>query len=270
MKFNININQKVLAESKLDLIDCAILDWLIVICNTKNQAVQKMRRKGMTWVDYKTLLKDMPLIRIKSPGALTPRLKNIESEGFIRCSVVGSKGHQKMYVSLEKKVDSLFMEVNANKSLAFTKVNASVHNDEYKSASSVHEDERIIILNIHNDTNNKDSSISNNLDKVELSGFEQFWFAYPKKELKKKSSEIWVSKKLDTKLLEILAFISAAKKTDRWVKGYVKQPTAFLNGECWEDDLSAYGGTIQSTFKPWVGTSSNDYNKKSITIGSNN
>lgn len=72
--------------------------------------------------------------------------------------------------------------------------------------------------------------------------FEQFWKSYPKKELKKRSSEIWRSKGLDSKLTEILGFIAKASLTDRWKKGFVKQPTTFLNGECWNDDLSSYGG----------------------------
>lgn len=70
--------------------------------------------------------------------------------------------------------------------------------------------------------------------------FSQLWKAYPKKELKKKSEEIWRSKKLDRFLVEILNFIERAKLTDRWKKGYVKQLPVFLNGECWNDDLSMY------------------------------
>lgn len=70
--------------------------------------------------------------------------------------------------------------------------------------------------------------------------FDIFWEAYPKKELKKRSSEIWATKKFSTKLPEILAFVEKAKLTIRWKKGFIKQPTAFLNGECWNDDLTAY------------------------------
>ena len=52
--------------------------------------------------------------------------------------------------------------------------------------------------------------------------------------------EIWKRKKFDVKLKVILDFIIKAKETDRWQKGYVKQPPAFLNGECWNDDLNSY------------------------------
>lgn len=73
--------------------------------------------------------------------------------------------------------------------------------------------------------------------------FQEFWTAYPRKELKKRSQEIWKNKKLGDKLPVILDFISRAHDTDRWKKGFVKQPTAFLNGECWNDDLASYQDT---------------------------
>ena len=76
--------------------------------------------------------------------------------------------------------------------------------------------------------------------------FNQFWKVYPKKELKKKTEKIWKSKKLDSFLQEILSFIEKAKNTDRWKKGYIKQPPTFLNGECWNDDISAYNDKFQN------------------------
>ena len=76
--------------------------------------------------------------------------------------------------------------------------------------------------------------------------FLQFWKAYPKKELKKKTEKIWKSKKLDSSLQEILSFIEKAQNTDRWKKGYIKQPPTFLNGECWNDDISAYNDKFQN------------------------
>ena len=75
--------------------------------------------------------------------------------------------------------------------------------------------------------------------------FDIFWKEYPKKELKKKSQEIWQRKKLDGSLKVILDFIERAKNTDRWQKGYIKQTPVFLNGECWNDDLSAYNDKKQ-------------------------
>lgn len=90
----------------------------------------------------------------------------------------------------------------------------------------------------------------NTLSPLDTDSFELFWNKYPKKELKKKTKEIWESKKYYIYLEEILSFIEKAIKTDRWKKGYIKQPTAFLNGECWNDDLTNYNDNKNATNKP--------------------
>ena len=43
-----------------------------------------------TWINYRTLLDDMPLLEINSPGALTPRIKKIEEAGFIKTKIIAS------------------------------------------------------------------------------------------------------------------------------------------------------------------------------------
>lgn len=83
------------------------------------------------------------------------------------------------------------------------------------------------------------------LEEEYTSDFLSFYENYPKRELKKTSFAIWRRKKLETKLPVILDFIERAKNTDRWQKGYIKQPPVFLNGECWNDDLSAYNDKKQ-------------------------
>jgi len=95
----------------------------------------------------------------------------------------------------------------------------------------------------HLATNGQPSIGKVRLVKVSLEDntFQSFWNSYPNKTNKKKASELWVSKKLDLKLDEILDFIARAKNTDRWQKGFIKAPDVFLRNESWEDDLSAYG-----------------------------
>lgn len=109
MKYNININQHALSDSKLDLIDAAILDWLIVICNSKNKKIANRRNKGFTQVDYQFLIGDMPLLRLKSKSQLTPRIKRLEKEGYIEVKRVK---HQSNYIALTEKVDKLFFQEN--------------------------------------------------------------------------------------------------------------------------------------------------------------
>lgn len=90
------------------------------------------------------------------------------------------------------------------------------------------------------ETNKNVKNVKNTNMSEKSDAFESFWKEYPKKELKKKAWDIWKRKGCDEVIGEILDFVKKAKNTDRWRKGFVKQPTAFLNGECWYDDLSSY------------------------------
>jgi hypothetical protein len=49
------------------------------------------------------------LLRIKSTGALTPRIQRIEAEGFISTR---REGNQKLFIKLNSKVDELFIKLN--------------------------------------------------------------------------------------------------------------------------------------------------------------
>ena len=126
MKYNIQINQEVLSETNLDIIDGAILDYLHVYCSSPNKKIDKQRIKDddgdWTWINYQTLLKDMPLLKIKSSGALTPRIKRIEAVGYIETY---RKGNQKLFIRLTEKIDELFI-----------KKNSSIHEDEQVSGKS--------------------------------------------------------------------------------------------------------------------------------------
>lgn len=101
-------------------------------------------------------------------------------------------------------------------------------------------------------------SIGNNIYRSVSPGedqeksFSRFWEAYPKKEKKKQTYEIWKRKKLTEKLNDILLFVEKAKLTDRWKNGFVKQPTTFLNGECWNDDLSSYNDLKKQNYQPII------------------
>jgi len=120
MKYNIYINQQVLAETNLDIVDSAILDFLVFFCNSKSPKIEKQRVGEWTWINYAELLRQMPLLRIKSKGAITPRIKKIEEAGYVSTKQVG----RKLFIIMNDKVDELF-----------TKMNDTVHNDERSSNS---------------------------------------------------------------------------------------------------------------------------------------
>ena len=112
MKYTIYINQKELCKTDFDLVDGAILDYLYFICNSKNEKIKKQRIDGYTWVDYKKILNDIPMMRIKSKGALSRRVKIMEDTGFIKSIERRKNGHKLKYFALTKKSNSLFIQSN--------------------------------------------------------------------------------------------------------------------------------------------------------------
>lgn len=111
MKYNININQKELADTGLDIKDSAILDYLYFYCNSNSEKISYHRLEGeWTWVDYNSIIKDMPLLRTKSPSVISKRISKLVKEGFVETH---RPDHMKTYIKLTDKVDTLFVNTNS-------------------------------------------------------------------------------------------------------------------------------------------------------------
>lgn len=68
--------------------------------------------------------------------------------------------------------------------------------------------------------------------------FEEFWSLYPKKVEKKKAQEKW--DKLDRAIQElVIADLPSRVNDDGWKRGFVPNPTTYLNGERWNDEIQA-------------------------------
>jgi len=104
-----------------------------------------------------------------------------------------------------------------------------------------------------NEVNKKETQYNTNTNTRRLIGgdefFETFWNNYPKRENKKGCLDKWKTKRLDDKINKIITFIEQAKKTDRWIQGFIVAPLVFLNQERWEDDLDSYKDIKKSTNK---------------------
>lgn len=78
--------------------------------------------------------------------------------------------------------------------------------------------------------------------RVNGSRFGEFWDAWPetRKRDRKKAEATWKRRNLDTMADRIIADVQARKaQDDQWIRGYVPMPTTYLNGDRWEDTLSA-------------------------------
>lgn len=113
MKYNICINQKALSAFKgLDLKDGAILDYLYIICNSRNKKILRNRdQQGFNWVNYKRLIQDNPLLGIQSRNAITPRIHKLENAGFIKTKLSQKNGVKRLCIKLTAEIDRLYLQV---------------------------------------------------------------------------------------------------------------------------------------------------------------
>ncbi len=69
-------------------------------------------------------------------------------------------------------------------------------------------------------------------------GFRRFWVAYPIKKGKATAWGVWKKQKCESLTDVIVESIAAHATHDRdWQRGFVKHPTTYLKGECWEDEF---------------------------------
>lgn len=133
MKYNIQINQLLLAKTTLNIIDCALLDYLYFFCNSSNIKIEKQRitnkeGKKWTWVDYGKIIEDMPLLGIKTTQSLTPHIKNLEKNGFIETIIWQGK---RKYIRLLQKTEDIYVgsEAELVETISRTRVHDTILSD---------------------------------------------------------------------------------------------------------------------------------------------
>lgn len=69
--------------------------------------------------------------------------------------------------------------------------------------------------------------------------FNAFWDLYPMKKGKKKALAIWKCENLDTHADVIMEKLKTqVEKDDQWKQGYIPNPSTYLNGERWLDEIT--------------------------------
>lgn len=107
MKYNILINQQKMAQDeRLTLSDCAILDYLSVICGTTSEKVSQKRLDGFTWVNLSHLMDQMPLLKIKSVSGASRAIARVRNYGYIE--TLNDKKNNKLYIKPKQKMMDIF------------------------------------------------------------------------------------------------------------------------------------------------------------------
>lgn len=85
--------------------------------------------------------------------------------------------------------------------------------------------------------------------------FAEFWDQYPNgyRKAKKTCTDIWKRKKLDGKINAILADLHTRKsQDDKWLNGFVPNPSTYLNQERWLDDITQPRGQKVDGSDEWL------------------
>ena len=73
--------------------------------------------------------------------------------------------------------------------------------------------------------------------------FDDFWSVYPKKVKKQEAKKKWRSRNLGLKADSIIEDVENRKARDRrWLDGFAPDPTTYINGSRWEDEIETRQG----------------------------
>lgn len=115
MKYHVSINQEVLSKyHSLDIKDGAILDYLIAFCSSDDKNIRQLTIKERgndykyTWINYNHLIREMPILRIKSKEPIARRIKKIEKVGFIKTFRAPDMS---LYIRLTPKIKELYFKI---------------------------------------------------------------------------------------------------------------------------------------------------------------
>jgi hypothetical protein len=111
MKYNININQLALSKyKKLDLKDAAILYYIIDWCSSSNKNIEKIKLEDgeYTWINYKHLILEMPILKINQVVSLSQRIKKLKESGLIKATQQNTSKGWKLYIRLTDEIEKLY------------------------------------------------------------------------------------------------------------------------------------------------------------------
>ena len=216
MKYSISINQ--LALSKVSptttLKEAVILDYLVCICSAKSKRIYSKRiqvgGEYYTWVNYKHLIEEMPLLKFKTNGAVALAIGKLEEAGFLKTHLVNGS---KKYVAITEKADSLIFynteEENVNRLETSTLPLRNVNGEPLRILNQLN------IINNNKENKDEDSSSSTPIiseqkhSAIDLSATGGFRDEKKKKKTEQSKSKLTDSEKVIAKQYRKFIFPSA-------------------------------------------------------------
>lgn len=114
MKYTLSINQKVWQKKcpKADIRHAVVLEAIKSLCNSKSDKIIRTN-DGFTWVASKTILDELPMLKIKTKAGISPIIKSLQDWKFIEIRRDKISGYQ--YYKLTEKSESLERDISKYK-----------------------------------------------------------------------------------------------------------------------------------------------------------
>jgi len=241
MKFTIlGFSQKKLIEFGLDPVDALILRYFVDFKGTNSMVMQIHDNKDYYWLDYKKLMSQIPIIKIKNKDALRRRLKKLEQCKVLEHYHKNIGGSYSFYTTGEKYDELVYKDDDLNDPTQ----KSEGYDSKVGEATTQKSEQNINLL--------KDKSIKYNI--------EQIWSLYPNKKGKAKA----INK--IPKLINQYGYEQIERCVKRYAKEkqeenkkYIQHGSTFFNGGYMDYLDSNYKETKENTkSKSWGGKNFNE------------
>lgn len=198
-------SQKDLVRLDLDLIDTMILRYFVDFKGSTKMKEFIFEEEVYYWLDYKTVLDDLPILKISSTETIRRRIENLIDANVLIKKTIATKGGRKTYIKLGFNYTSLLLDKNEKPKKDNKKENK-------KKAESF----------------------------IQKKLFNTFWKAYPKKVSKGQAETTFNKQVKDEETLDlILADLDKRKRFKQWTENqgqFIPYPSSYLNNQGWLDE----------------------------------
>ena len=237
MKYNIHgFNQPRAVELNLSNDDLLVLRWFVDFAGTKKMKTIIEEDGIYYWVNYTTVLEDLPVLKISKQTLKKKHFDNLCYSNVLKHKHI-KDGGSFSYYAYGINYDTLVYLQDDDPTLK--------NNDPtLKITKGYVENYQGVGKNLPNkDYSIKDYSIKENKKIIIKEKFETFWKAYPKK-LNRAKALTWFEKHLpdDETFNTIMIKLEMFKNTDQWQKDngqYIPYATTWLNQKRWEDEIES-------------------------------
>lgn len=261
MKYSIHgFSQTRAVELGLSNDDLLVLRWFVDFCGTGKMQSIKEPEGIYYWVNYQSVLDDLPVLRISKDRLYRKHFKALCDAQVLRHKHIKNGGSFSYYGYAVNYETLVYRRDNTPAvKLPYGTVETpegmtdAPHPSEKATApptadfphpSGKNAATKIILLNNSSITNHStkdtEKQSESDGDPVMLERFNEFWEAYPKKVGKKAAFKSWKKENPDAELhSRIMEKVVAAKQTWQWQEEcgrFIPTPKTWLNEGRWDDE----------------------------------